>query len=175
MLCQSCGEREATVHLTQMAEGGVKKMHLCPECAAQHGLNVEEPASLADVLFGMGAAPEPAPADAAKRCRECGMTPKDFRKMSRLGCPACYEAFADELGPMIAGMHKGTRHAGKVPAAEAEDMERTAEIAAMQEQLRRAVEAENYEEAAGLRDRIRQARKKARTAKMQRRRPRDAG
>ena len=169
MQCDTCGEQEATVHLTQMVNGTVKKIHLCEQCAEQSGIDVNGPVSLSDVLFGMGA-PSAAPAGQDKSCKACGLTRGDFKKTSRLGCPACYDAFAEELEPLLAAMHKGTRHAGKVPAAEAAGQESGAEVEAMRQQLKEAIAAENYEEAARLRDLIRQERKKARAEKAKRRR-----
>jgi len=86
------------------------------------------------------------------------MRRSDFKKTSRLGCPACYEAFAEELTPLLAAVHKGTHHIGKVPAGAAHDS--PAEIVALQKQLNEAVAGERYEEAARLRDVIRQEKKK---------------
>lgn len=173
MLCDVCGEREATVHLSQILKGGVKKLHLCQACAEQSGLNVDAPISLTDVLFGMGAPPS-ASGGRARGCRVCGMTQADFKKISRFGCPACYEAFADELTPMLSAMHKGTQHAGKVPSAFLAAQETSAEIAALEARLSEAVKAEQYEEAARLRDQIRQEKRRIRAQKSQRRRSNDS-
>jgi protein arginine kinase activator len=86
-----------------------------------------------------------------RSCLVCGTTGKDFKKRSLLGCPSCYEAFAEELTPYLRAMQKGGRHVGKAPAGES----LTAEIAAIQQALERAVSAQDFEEAATLRDRIR--------------------
>jgi protein arginine kinase activator len=162
MKCDVCGENDATVHLTQMVNGAVKKLHLCEECAEQSGINVSGPLSLTDVLFGMGAQQESDSGGQDKACKRCAMTKADFKKTSRLGCPECYEAFADELAPLLAAMHKGTQHVGKTPSVEIVDAQLSSEIEAMQEKLKEAVVAEQYEEAARLRDLIRQEKKKSR-------------
>jgi protein arginine kinase activator len=155
MQCDSCGEAEATIHLTQMVNGAVKKLHLCEECAEESGLNVDGAMSLSDVLFGMGAPHDAESTGEEKACKACGMTRGDFKKTSRLGCPSCYDTFAEEMAPMLAAMHKGTQHAGKVPASERRENRLSPEVEARQKQLEEAVAAERYEEAARLRDLIR--------------------
>jgi protein arginine kinase activator len=158
MLCESCGERDATIHLTQMVDGAVKELHMCEDCAEQSGLNVHGPLSLTDMLFGMGMPSEAASGVPDKSCPHCHMRRSDFKKTSRLGCPACYEAFAEELTPLLAAVHKGTHHIGKIPAGAIH--EPPAEIVALQKQLSEAVAGERYEDAARLRDLIRQEKKK---------------
>jgi protein arginine kinase activator len=103
-----------------------------------------------DFLFGGGG--EARRADSAeKACPVCGLRGKDYRKRALLGCPACYEAFADELKPYLQAMQKGGRHTGKAPAGARLD----AELEGLQAALNRAVEVQDFEEAAALRDRIR--------------------
>lgn len=162
MLCESCKQREATVHLTQVVDDSVKKVHLCEECAAQKGLDVHGPVSISDLLMGLGKVVEPQkekPSVEEHSCPRCHMRPADFKKTGRLGCPDCYEAFAVELGPLIKGMHRSERHVGKapggIPAAPASAGE---DLAALQKALEKAVAGERYEEAARLRDRIQAAR-----------------
>jgi len=164
VLCESCQQREATVHLTQVVDDSVKKVHLCEECAAQKGLDVHGPVSISDLLMGLGKAVEPQkekPSVDERSCPRCHMRTADFKKTGRLGCPDCYEAFAVELGPLIKGMHRSEQHVGKTPGgvparpppAPARD-----DLAALQRALEKAVAAEQYEEAARLRDRIQAAR-----------------
>ncbi|MCF7838986.1 MAG: hypothetical protein K9N49_10200, partial [Candidatus Marinimicrobia bacterium] len=103
MICQRCHEREATLHLTTVTDGEVQKLHLCETCADKAGFTVEGPVSVSDLLLGLAggalAAGDPAPAPkpplkrAVPACPECGLTLAQFKKRSRLGCPACYEAF----------------------------------------------------------------------------------
>lgn len=151
MLCESCHKNEATVHLTQVIDGTVKKMHLCGECAAKSGVDVQSPVELADLLLGLKRAADDT------SCPKCNMRRSDFKKTGRLGCPACYDAFKEELMPLLKSMHRGTQHAGKTPhrasaAGEAENVE------ALERQLQEAIAHEQYERAAQLRDRIREYR-----------------
>lgn len=159
MLCDFCHKNEATIHLTQVIEDSVKKVHLCAECAAKGGLNLKEPISITDLLLGLGKAADAKEAggEAERACPRCGMRPSDFKKKGRLGCADCYEAFSAELMTLIKGMHRSDRHKGKVPT-KVRDAEPREDIAELERKLEQAVAEERYEEAAQLRDRLQRAR-----------------
>ena len=150
MQCELCHVNEATVHLKQVFEGGIKAIHVCQECAEKSGFNVQSPISMMDFLFGLDMqGGKPGAED--KTCHACGMRLGDFRKNSRLGCGECYQAFREELRPLLSSIHKGTSHRGKIPARE----KMSAEVASLHKALKQAVGSQNFEEAARLRDRIR--------------------
>jgi protein arginine kinase activator len=156
----------ATVHWTEMVNGAVKKMHLCEACAAAKGLDVNNPAAFSNVLLGMGAQKASTTKERDAACPLCHMRISDFKKTSRLGCQACYEAFAGELKPLLEAMHKGNQHVGKVPAhnqaaGEAAGAGLQPSLDVLRRKLEMAIAAEHYEEAAGLRDQIRQCAQKA--------------
>ncbi|NLE67417.1 MAG: excinuclease ABC subunit B [Lentisphaerae bacterium] len=159
MKCEMCRDQEALVHVTQVVDGKVKKLHLCEACAVKSGLDVGNPAALTDILLGVGLqkpAPGKPPAPAPDRtCQHCQMRLSDFRKTSRLGCPVCYDSFAGELELMLESMHRGTQHVGKVPVRADGSCRKQAEQAGLRKALAAAVAAENYEEAARVRDLIR--------------------
>jgi protein arginine kinase activator len=159
MLCESCNEREATVHLTQVADGSVKKVHLCEDCAAKSGFDIHGPMSITDILLGMGGA-TPGVEGEERSCSRCHLRRADFKKTGRLGCPDCYQTFETELLPMIKAMHRSDQHTGKVPSREDLRVRMTAEIASLQKALDEAVAGEKYEDAAGLRDKIATCRRK---------------
>jgi protein arginine kinase activator len=161
MLCESCKEREATVHLTQVVEGTVTKVHLCEDCAAKSGLDVQSPMSITDILLGMGAKGAPVRPESEASCPQCQMKRSDFKKSGRLGCPTCYESFSGELVPLVKVMHRSDQHVGKVPSREGIRVRMSAEIAILQQSLEKAIALEHYEEAARLRDQIQQCRKRA--------------
>ncbi len=156
MLCDACGEKAAAVHLTQVVNDEVKKIHLCEECAAESGLDVNSPLSLTDVLLGLGGQKESDPEVPDKTCTVCHMRFSDFKKTSLLGCQNCYDTFAKELAPLLEGMHKGKQHVGKVPAKCTGKARTSASLLALKSALQAAVASEKYEEAARIRDRIRQ-------------------
>jgi protein arginine kinase activator len=129
-------------------------MHLCEACAAASGLDGTKPISITDVLLGLGGKKVAAAETSRKICPRCQMRFTDFKKTSRLGCQACYEAFAEELAPLLESMQKGREHIGKKPARLPAPDPLTAQLAELKAALAAAVKAENYEEAARLRDQI---------------------
>ena len=171
MMCETCGKKMATVHWTEMVNDAVKKMHLCEACAAAKGLDVNNPAAFSDVLLGLGAQKPPAAKERDVACALCHMRISDFKKTSRLGCQACYDTFADELKPLLEAMHKGNLHVGKVPshkdAKEAVKGGLPPSLVVLRHKLEAAIAAEQYEEAARLRDQIQQCAKKAPSARSQ--------
>jgi protein arginine kinase activator len=154
MLCESCKEKEATIHLTQVVDGEIKKLHLCEACAAKKGIDFQGPLSITDILLGMGIQKPSETASAERTCPRCHMRRTDFKKTGRFGCAACYDAFAEELPPLLKAMHRSDHHTGKVPSRESRRVQATAELASLQQQMDKAIAAENFEEAARLRDAI---------------------
>jgi protein arginine kinase activator len=159
MSCDQCREREAVIHLTQIVNEQVTTLHLCERCAAEKG--VESPGSavktpLGSFLAAMGKAPEQTPSPrAADTCQRCGATFQDFRETGRLGCPDCYRTFESPLRDLLRRLHGSTHHLGERYAERAPSPEEAREKAAdLREQLRLAVETENFELAAELRDRL---------------------
>ncbi len=159
MKCDFC-DAKATVFLTQLVEGQMKKVCLCDKCAKERGVTDPTGFSLADLLLGglpAGAAPaaQPVSSFGGKRCPACGFTLDDLRRVRRFGCAECYSTFQDEVAPMLKGLHKGTTHSGKVPAGLMAMQFRHKRLEELRSRLDQAISAENYEEAAGIRDEIR--------------------
>ncbi len=156
--CDHC-EREATVHEVVVRDGKRLERHLCEEHARD--LGVFQPQSHAGVgqivkkvvMSQSGGAA--AQTQSAMRCGECGMTFAKFRQQGLLGCPACYRAFEDKLAPLLARAHdNGDRHKGKVPRRAGSSLARQEMLAELRRELQSAVESEQYERAATLRDEI---------------------
>lgn len=163
MRCDQCHEREAVVHLTQIAEEQVVTVHLCERCAAEKG--VESSASLGKTPVGTFLASMGKGIDLASAmpgltpsgsCPSCHATLSDFRESGRLGCAECYRTFEGSLRDLLRRLHGSSRHIGEryAPPGEAllASLPSTDQL---REQLRLAVEAENFELAAELRDRLR--------------------
>jgi len=146
------------VHLTQIAGDKMQKVDLCEECAKNKGVNDPAGFSLADLLLGLGASDqmEQSAGGSELRCPKCGFTQADFKKAGRLGCSECYNTFAEGLEGLLKTMHKGTHHVGKVPHSLQQNKELTERLKALQKKLAKAIEEENFEQAALLRDEIRQ-------------------
>src|SRR6266705_2646361 len=119
MLCCICKEKEATVHLTQIAGDKVQKVDLCEECAKTKGVNDPTGFSLADLLLGLRASQEIEQAGGGTelKCARCEFSQADFKKSGRLGGPDRYHTCAEALEGLLKTMLDGTRHVGKVPEA----------------------------------------------------------
>ena len=160
MLCTICKEKPATVHLTQIVGDKMQKLDLCEDCAKTKGINDPTSFGLADLdlVLGLGASQqlEQAAGGVELKCPRCGFTQADFKKSGRLGCPECYRTFADGLTGLLKTMHKGTRHTGKAPEALRATRENAGLLKSLQAKLARAIKDENYEQAAQLRDEIKQ-------------------
>ena len=157
MQCDVCQSKEATVFLTQIVDGKMQKVNLCEACSKEKGVNDPTGFALADLLLGIGASQEIEKTPAALKCPVCGFTQADFKKTGRLGCSNCYSVFSEGIEPMLKNMHKGTTHTGKAPAAYEKAHQHDQKIRALQENLNKAIESEEFELAANLRDQIKQA------------------
>lgn len=159
MQCDNCQQNEAEVHLTQIVDNEMTTLHLCPACAAEKGLDAGTGKNipLSDFLAQMGkAALAEEEASLAGPCSYCHTTVDDFKRTGRLGCPHCYSIYETQLRAILRRIHGSTQHLGKVyvpPATETAD--RGARLAGLRRQLQRAVESEDFERAATLRDQIR--------------------
>jgi len=154
MLCCICKERKATVFLSQIVGDKLQKVDLCEECARNKGVSDPAGCSLADLLMGLGASQEMETAGADLKCPRCGFTHAEFKKSGRLGCAECYSTFFEGLEGLLKTMHKGTRHVGKVPLALQQSRDQAERLKSLRKKLEKAVEDENFEQAALLRDEI---------------------
>ncbi|MFO0878263.1 MAG: UvrB/UvrC motif-containing protein [Gemmataceae bacterium] len=155
MKCQKC-PNAATLHITEIvSEDKVDELHLCEVCAHKY---LSEPQAKSSS--------KPAPVVASedveevggsqRECDMCGLKFVDFRNTGRLGCPHDYDVFREELLPLLENIHGETRHVGKLPRRLPQSKQTQAELLQLRKQLHQAVHREAYEEAARLRDRIRQ-------------------
>ena len=158
MLCDNCKERDAVVHLTRIVENAVTQLHLCEKCAAAKGVETtlampQHP--LGDILQAVQQQAS-ATAEDATSCAFCGATARDFRATGRLGCPHCYDAMERSLRELLRRLHGSSKHVGapyEVPVAHI--LEKPDSLHDLRDRLRRAVETEQFELAADLRDRLR--------------------
>ncbi|HEX8371362.1 MAG TPA: UvrB/UvrC motif-containing protein [Chthoniobacterales bacterium] len=138
----------------------MQKLNLCEACSKKNGVTDPTGFALADLLLGLGTTQNveiSTPGETADgQCPTCGFTQADFKKTGRLGCSDCYETFATQLQPLLAGMHKGTRHVGKIPSRQFREVEISNRLTDLRNTLQKSVEEEDYELAAKLRDEIRQ-------------------
>lgn len=162
MKCDFC-DKKATVFLTQLVEGQMKKVCLCDPCAQERGVTDPTGFSLADLLLGgLPGGPGTVKTSASaitpgngRKCVTCGFTLDDLKRVRRFGCSDCYATFSEEVAQMVRGMHKGTSHIGKVPEGLMAVQFRHQRIEELRARLEQAITSESYEEAAGIRDEIR--------------------
>jgi protein arginine kinase activator len=166
MLCDSCRERDAVVWLTTIENNAVHQLHLCERCAAERGVEttVATPkhplgeflqAVHQQVATASGGAAGAALAE-GQRCSFCNTTMADFRATGRWGCARCYTNFEAGIRELLRRVHGNHRHVGRAYRAPmSESLERASVLGELKEKLRRAIESEQFELAADLRDRIR--------------------
>ncbi len=155
--CDQC-DQPATYHSVKIVKGQKIEEHLCEAHAAQAGLVPKEAQAPINELLTKFVQLHSGMAGAQQElaCDNCGMTFNEFREHSLLGCPECYRAFEAQLAPLLERAHEGaTHHIGKVPRRAGADEHRQQRLLRMRKQLADAVAAEDYEQAARLRDEIR--------------------
>jgi protein arginine kinase activator len=155
MKCQRC-PKQATLHITEvLGDDRFEELHLCEECAKKYLYEPQHAkGSKAGPLDSGDAAEELA--SAGTRCPACGLTFLEFRNHGRFGCPHDYDAFKTDLLPLMESVHGDTRHTGKTPHRAPRAQTAQTELAALRRELQTLVNEENYEEAARLRDKIKQ-------------------
>ncbi len=159
MVCQVCGKSPASVHFTEIVNGKMSELHVCEACAHEKGVQPAQGKGkfwISDLIAGM--IDESASGDQERighiQCAGCGLLYSTFRETGRLGCPACYESFGTQLRPVLRRIHGAIRHVGKTPARDEGRVERRRALTQLQDALDRAIEHEEFEQAAELRDKI---------------------
>ncbi len=164
MLCEKCKKNQATVFYEENINGSKRSYSLCAECAAAlekegelsmgHDLfSLPSFGSFHDGLFG-GLFGQISPTQ-KKTCPTCGASFTDLRQNGKAGCPECYTVFADELRDTIRSIHGNVKHVGRAPLRMRKDREKKDKLTELRNQMKAAIEAENFELAASLRDEIR--------------------
>lgn len=161
MLCDLCNKNDASVHLTEIVNSQITELHLCQECARKKAGDIQKQLSMADFLSGMVGAGEFPKAGVVKIvCPGCALSYEEFKKKGRLGCSQCYTAFKQQLLPLLKKIHGSTQHMGKVPHTHGEGIAEGRKIKELKDRLARAIQLEEYEEAARIRDLIKEAEQK---------------
>ncbi|MFD2114986.1 UvrB/UvrC motif-containing protein [Paenibacillus yanchengensis] len=171
MFCQECGKRQATLHFTKIINGDKTEFHLCESCARDKGEampGATNSFSIHSLLSGLldfeklGSSPSALPTDAQQsmRCEECGLTYTQFSKIGRFGCSSCYQQFSPRLDPLLKRVHGNTTHSGKVPKRTGGRIQCKREIEQLRKEMQTYIQQEEFEQAASLRDRIRELERK---------------
>ena len=147
MLCEKCGKNNASVLYTQIVNGKKSSLNLCSACASGESI-FDNFGS----LLSFGARPE----TRQTTCPLCGMTLSELARKGRMGCGKCYETFRPQAKSMLQKIHGTAVHTETKTAPAPEIKEEKSEIDILKEKLKSAIETENYEEAAKIRDEIRE-------------------
>ncbi len=170
MLCEICGKKRATVHVTEILSGKATEVHLCENCAKKKGMVGTQSFGITDLLTGlMDLGIEVGEREKTlKSCPGCGMTVNDFRKTGRFGCARCYETFRVALMPLLEKIHGSVHHFGKSPKKISGCLKEQSEIQQTQHRLNMAIEKEEFEKAVKLRDKIKELQKRKRNDEIKR-------
>jgi protein arginine kinase activator len=156
MKCNKC-PKAATLHITEvLPDDQFEELHLCEECAHKYLYEPQQQKGGAKESAAGQEEGEDVSSLNQRECPECGIKFVEFRNSGRLGCPHDYQEFRDELTPLLENIHGETRHCGKTPRRFPQNKQTQSELSQLRKQLHQAVTKEAYEEAARLRDRIRQ-------------------
>lgn len=164
MLCQNCGKHEATTHIKKIVNGEAMQVDLCGACASKMGYSGLFPGfglSLSDFLGSFLEEPAAVRRVTPVRCEKCGSTFEDIANSGLAGCADCYDMFRDRLAPSISRIHGKARHVGKAAQGASERRKATNRLDDLREALNRAVAAQEYEQAAKIRDEIKSLEKGA--------------
>lgn len=174
MECQECHKRPATLHFTQVINGNKTEVHVCEVCAKDKGYMTypEDGYSLHNLLSGLfnfdTSSLESQKGSSYKQtkelqCSQCEMTFTEFKRVGKFGCAECYQAFSDSLDPIFRRVHSGnTKHYGKIPTRKGGDLHTKKQVESYKEELHRLIEDEAFEEAATVRDKIKDLEKQMR-------------
>ncbi len=158
MLCQKCGKNIATTHIHSVVNGVVTELNLCNSCAENSGYGSLNKNSLVDVLFSMFGDEVTGSSPVARiKCKACGLSFSQVAGTGKVGCAECYDTFSSELLPYIKRVHGSTRHIGKKPNRAVMVVSKNDKLAEMRVRLAELVKNEQFEDAAVLRDEIKQA------------------
>lgn len=170
MMCIECKENPATLHFTQIINGKKTEVRVCERCAQKEGYvtSTDETFSLHELLTGLFNASSQSNQVGIQnerffdhftelKCEKCQLSFSQFQRIGKFGCANCYEAFKPRLNTVIRRVHSGnTAHKGKIPKRKGGRLHLEKEIAMYREYLQQLIAEENFEEAAIIRDRIKE-------------------
>lgn len=176
MICQDCKKKEAVVHFTQIINNEKTSLSLCKKCAAARGFHSpldNMPFPLADILSGLAAnlpKSKEMTAEETVTCSTCGLSFKEFTQQGRFGCGDCYNTFRNRLEMIMRKIHGASMHRGKNPTFttstnDSENVQTSVkEEERLKEELQKAIETEDFERAAELRDKLKTLRESLATS-----------
>jgi protein arginine kinase activator len=159
MKCEVCDKNTATVHYTEIINEELREMHLCEWCAQQKEALVKPNFFTAEFLSGLFDASQLFTEKQTEKCAQCGFSHSDFQKLGRLGCSECYRTFKKQITPLLKRVHGSSQHVGNVPPAIKGSASVRENLSRLRQELKTVISKEKFEEAARLRDKIREIEK----------------
>ncbi|MDO4548612.1 MAG: UvrB/UvrC motif-containing protein [Clostridia bacterium] len=176
MMCEECGKNVASIKLVSVLAGEKHEKLICSECMSkfQKQFRALDLSGLAGILgslikqtggleddadnnkVSMSAEGDENGENDDLMCMGCGLTYGEYRKTGFLGCPECYQAFRHPLSQTLKRLNGYTRHIGRVPGNDMCSVSIRLDIDRLRHQLTRAINEEEYEQAADIRDRIKE-------------------
>lgn len=171
MLCQKCYKKTASVFISSIINGKETRIYLCDDCAKDYPLlnfNFQDLFSIKDVIDKLNIDEDTSIKEKKENllvmnndceeksiaCPNCYSTYDEYRDTGRLGCSKCYEVFESQLKPILKNIYGYDEYIGKSPKKDSEHIYISKEIRILKEDLNRAIEQEEYEKAADIRDKI---------------------
>ncbi|MBL4885857.1 MAG: UvrB/UvrC motif-containing protein [Planctomycetaceae bacterium] len=155
--CTVCS-KSAVYHVTALKDGDVNELHFCEQHFHEYMSkpNSNSPSEeIEDVLFPESNIENELTEEDEIRCPNCGISYREFRESGRFGCPHDYVVFRERLLPLLENIHNDTEHRGKFPQRAPLDSKNQYRMIQLRKELTAAIETEDYEQAAKLRDQIR--------------------
>lgn len=177
MLCDNCGKREANVRYSENINGRKKELHLCEECSKKLGIEnmdfnmpIDFSSFFGGLLEDFGTNDFMPLFNEVKqlKCDNCGYTFEDIVNTGKLGCENCYSVFENRLDPIIKKIQGSNKHVGRTGKiidskisekinnkdSNTENNKDVSKVEKLQNDLKKAIKEEKYEEAAKIRDEI---------------------
>ena len=170
MICQKCSKNSATVFVTKVVNGKKTEMYFCEHCAMEKG-EMENPfeenfplhqffSGMIGLVPGGGSETIMPQTQTGVQCGSCGLTYAQFGQIGRFGCDGCYDAFGEHLSALFRRLHGNQKHMGKIPVRTGSGIKLKREIEKLREQLQKKIAEEAFEEAAHIRDQIKELEKR---------------
>lgn len=169
MICSNCGVAQGVIEVRYTAGERVRRVYLCPACAREQGIHTEsvrEPDATELYATLLAGGSERDRADDTDRCDFCATSWAQIRRSGEAGCAQCYAVFAADISRLLTGASKEPLHSGRLPQSLQTFRTLIVDRENLKESLRTAVESEEFERAAEIRDRLARMDKKASEAEI---------
>lgn len=154
MLCQNCNKKQATTHIKKIVNDSLEEKYLCNECAEMMGYKSFLNSFAGDFNSFFGFGDKKILSTETVRCECCGSSYEEIARTGKVGCANCYKIFKNKITPSIIRIHGNTTHTGKITSSVSPQIKAKNTIAQLKNELNKAIEEQEFEKAAEIRDKI---------------------